>query len=316
MLRPPRTTRLARGDRPGSARWYAARASRPVPGVARERDQWTPETGDLYVRARAIAALEPRPIARVQRRGPGRPAGTSRCRRSRLPGAEQPRRAGAFRRAATRRGPWTRARRWPARRGPDPRRRGPDTGRVPAGPGAATRRPQPQPAPQTAPPARPRRLRSSEPPPQRLPALLHDGHPRCDPIQAPHLLKGLLRQPNSLALPVARRRPPRRGLRQRRLPHAPVQPVRVLRGRADEGVSGPRLSYADALAALEARGRFGIRLGLGRVRALLRELDDPQPAVLGALVAGRTARGASSRSPDPRSGPPATAWARHPSRTS
>ena len=36
------------------------------------------------------------------------------------------------------------------------------------------------------------------------------------------------------------------------------------------------LSYADALAALEARGRFGIRLGLGRVRALLRELGDPQ----------------------------------------
>ncbi len=51
------------------------------------------------------------------------------------------------------------------------------------------------------------------------------------------------------------------------------------------------LSYADALAALEARGRFGIRLGLGRVRALLRELDDPQAGVRGALVAGTNGKG-------------------------
>lgn len=51
------------------------------------------------------------------------------------------------------------------------------------------------------------------------------------------------------------------------------------------------LSYADALAALEARGRFGIRLGLGRVRALLRELGDPQLAVRGALVAGTNGKG-------------------------
>ena len=51
------------------------------------------------------------------------------------------------------------------------------------------------------------------------------------------------------------------------------------------------LSYADALTALEARGRFGIRLGLGRVRALLRELGDPQLAVRGALVAGTNGKG-------------------------
>jgi dihydrofolate synthase/folylpolyglutamate synthase len=56
-------------------------------------------------------------------------------------------------------------------------------------------------------------------------------------------------------------------------------------------VSGPRLSYADALAAIETRGRFGIRLGLGRTRALLRELDDPQHAVRGALVAGTNGKG-------------------------
>ena len=44
--------------------------------------------------------------------------------------------------------------------------------------------------------------------------------------------------------------------------------------------------YRAALRALEERGRFGIHLGLGRVRALLRELNDPQLGIRGALVAG------------------------------
>ena len=44
-------------------------------------------------------------------------------------------------------------------------------------------------------------------------------------------------------------------------------------------------------AALAERGRFGIRLGLGRTRALLRELGDPQLAVRGALVAGTNGKG-------------------------
>jgi dihydrofolate synthase/folylpolyglutamate synthase len=51
------------------------------------------------------------------------------------------------------------------------------------------------------------------------------------------------------------------------------------------------LEYQDALAALAARGRFGIRLGLGRTRALLRQLGDPQLAVRGALVAGTNGKG-------------------------
>ena len=51
------------------------------------------------------------------------------------------------------------------------------------------------------------------------------------------------------------------------------------------------LDYQGALAALAARGRFGIRLGLGRTRALLRELGDPQLAVRGALVAGTNGKG-------------------------
>ena len=51
------------------------------------------------------------------------------------------------------------------------------------------------------------------------------------------------------------------------------------------------LSYADALAALQIRGRFGIRLGLTRVRAILRGLGDPQAGLRGALIAGTNGKG-------------------------
>jgi dihydrofolate synthase / folylpolyglutamate synthase len=51
------------------------------------------------------------------------------------------------------------------------------------------------------------------------------------------------------------------------------------------------LAYDDALRALADRGRFGIRLGLGRTRALLRALGDPQLAVRGALVGGTNGKG-------------------------
>jgi len=65
------------------------------------------------------------------------------------------------------------------------------------------------------------------------------------------------------------------------------------------GPSGAALSddaaigraYTAAVAALADRGRFGIRLGLGRTRALLRELGDPQLAMRGALVAGTNGKG-------------------------
>jgi dihydrofolate synthase/folylpolyglutamate synthase len=49
--------------------------------------------------------------------------------------------------------------------------------------------------------------------------------------------------------------------------------------------------YHAALAALAARGRFGIRLGLGRTRALLAALGDPQREMRGALVAGTNGKG-------------------------
>jgi dihydrofolate synthase/folylpolyglutamate synthase len=54
---------------------------------------------------------------------------------------------------------------------------------------------------------------------------------------------------------------------------------------------GGNLSYADALNELTRRGRFGIRLGLGRTRALLRGLGDPQLRLRGALVAGTNGKG-------------------------
>ena len=54
---------------------------------------------------------------------------------------------------------------------------------------------------------------------------------------------------------------------------------------------GTTLTYEQALIALSERGRFGIRLGLGRTRSLLRALGDPHLAVRGALVAGTNGKG-------------------------
>ena len=53
---------------------------------------------------------------------------------------------------------------------------------------------------------------------------------------------------------------------------------------------GPR-TYAEALEAIESRGRYGIHLGLGRVHALLRAMGDPERSVRGALVAGTNGKG-------------------------
>jgi dihydrofolate synthase/folylpolyglutamate synthase len=50
-------------------------------------------------------------------------------------------------------------------------------------------------------------------------------------------------------------------------------------------------AYHAAVRALEQRGRFGVRLGLGRTRALLHVLGDPQLAVRGALVGGTNGKG-------------------------
>lgn len=51
------------------------------------------------------------------------------------------------------------------------------------------------------------------------------------------------------------------------------------------------LAYGDALRALQDRGRFGIRLGLGRTRAFLRALGDPQRELRGVLIGGTNGKG-------------------------
>jgi dihydrofolate synthase/folylpolyglutamate synthase len=50
-------------------------------------------------------------------------------------------------------------------------------------------------------------------------------------------------------------------------------------------------AYSDAVRALTERGRFGIRLGLARTRALLRAFGDPQLELRGALVGGTNGKG-------------------------
>jgi dihydrofolate synthase / folylpolyglutamate synthase len=64
--------------------------------------------------------------------------------------------------------------------------------------------------------------------------------------------------------------------------------LRVLRGRL--GLTD-RLTYADAVAALTERGRFGISMGLDRVARLMEELDRPDRSLHGALVGGTNGKG-------------------------
>ena len=52
-----------------------------------------------------------------------------------------------------------------------------------------------------------------------------------------------------------------------------------------------QFGYRDALTAIRSRGRFGIRLGLGRIGALLALLDHPETVFRGALVAGTNGKG-------------------------
>lgn len=58
---------------------------------------------------------------------------------------------------------------------------------------------------------------------------------------------------------------------------------------ADE--ADPR--YQAVLARLSARGRFGIRLGLGRTRALLGRLGDPHLGLPGVLIGGTNGKGST-----------------------
>lgn len=51
------------------------------------------------------------------------------------------------------------------------------------------------------------------------------------------------------------------------------------------------LDYWSAVRALEERGRFGVRLGLGRTRALLAAIGHPEREIRGALIAGTNGKG-------------------------
>ena len=53
----------------------------------------------------------------------------------------------------------------------------------------------------------------------------------------------------------------------------------------------PPLPYADAVAALTERGRFGISLGLERVERLMAELGHPERGLRGALIGGTNGKG-------------------------
>jgi dihydrofolate synthase / folylpolyglutamate synthase len=53
----------------------------------------------------------------------------------------------------------------------------------------------------------------------------------------------------------------------------------------------PRLTYAEAVAALTRRGRFGISLGLQRVERLMAEVGHPERGLRGALVGGTNGKG-------------------------
>jgi dihydrofolate synthase/folylpolyglutamate synthase len=50
-------------------------------------------------------------------------------------------------------------------------------------------------------------------------------------------------------------------------------------------------AYAEAVAAVQSRGRFGIRLGLARTKALLRALGSPEAGMPGALIGGTNGKG-------------------------
>lgn len=51
------------------------------------------------------------------------------------------------------------------------------------------------------------------------------------------------------------------------------------------------MNELEAVDALQARGRFGVRLGLSRTRALLAELGDPHVGMRGVLIGGTNGKG-------------------------
>ncbi|MDQ6899804.1 MAG: Mur ligase family protein [Candidatus Dormibacteraeota bacterium] len=63
---------------------------------------------------------------------------------------------------------------------------------------------------------------------------------------------------------------------------------------AGGGATAPGLSYQEALAYLRESGRFAVKLGLERTRALLKALDNPERGKRGALIAGTNGKGSTA----------------------
>jgi len=65
-------------------------------------------------------------------------------------------------------------------------------------------------------------------------------------------------------------------------------------GTPDRATPGPAAEPVSAVvAALQARGRFGIRLGLSRTRALLAAVGSPERRLRGALIGGTNGKGST-----------------------
>jgi dihydrofolate synthase/folylpolyglutamate synthase len=60
------------------------------------------------------------------------------------------------------------------------------------------------------------------------------------------------------------------------------------------GTAAATLSYEEATAYIRGLGRFGIKLGLDRSRALLAELGNPEHGKSGALICGTNGKGSTS----------------------
>ncbi len=83
-----------------------------------------------------------------------------------------------------------------------------------------------------------------------------------------------------------------RGPREWGNPGSPASYVSS-RGSA-QGRHAPALTYAEALAHVTGLGRFGVKLGLDRMRAILDELGHPEAGHRGALVAGTNGKGSTT----------------------
>ncbi|MGH2468278.1 MAG: bifunctional folylpolyglutamate synthase/dihydrofolate synthase [Candidatus Limnocylindrales bacterium] len=70
-----------------------------------------------------------------------------------------------------------------------------------------------------------------------------------------------------------------------------MSPPRPTRRTHPPEPAGADARYATVLSALQARGRYGIRLGLGRTRALLKAMGSPDLVLRGPLIGGTNGKG-------------------------